>query len=377
MRHFLPKRTSSSFDFSRPRPAPTQQTAKPTPTTPEPRPPEGRRDRGRSRSARCYRFPKRKGPWPKISLDLAPQKSSWSDRQKEEGPESHYSWTTPQAASNVPLDTSFNAKGRGKCVFGSSRDHYSAQVSGRCESRQNKTHTFSKREQKSFSAYHKHPALMEQVCTTVSTPCHAGRGLAGHPQCVSVGNDYGKTRLYSSIRSKTTALVLATTVCSEDAHVLRTEVMNLLEKMSHRYRSSSSERVRLLQPLLPRPQKRRQPATYSRSQTPELRPDEKFAQDDHFETDPLANMPRGLVHVTGSERRVLSHPGSPPSQTILEIRIQRCGISIQGPAIWAVPGSPHFYTMHGCGSLPVCDIGESVYATTSMTGSFWPSRRRF
>ncbi len=30
---------------------------------------------------------------------------------------------------------------------------------------------FQKREQKSFSAYHKHPALMQSVCTTISTPC--------------------------------------------------------------------------------------------------------------------------------------------------------------------------------------------------------------
>ncbi len=109
-------------------------------------------------------------------------------------------------------------------------------------------------------------------------------------------------------------------------------------KRSHRNRSSSPERVRLLQLLIPRPQKRRRPATYSRSQTPELHPDEKVVQDDHFETDPPANMPRGLVHVAGSERCVHSHPGSPPSQTILEIR--RGGISIQGPAVWAVPLSP-------------------------------------
>ncbi len=37
--------------------------------------------------------------------------------------------------------------------------------------------------------------------------------------------------------------------------------------------------------------KRRRPATYSRSQTPELHPDEKVVQDDHFETDPLAICP--------------------------------------------------------------------------------------
>ncbi len=49
---------------------------------------------------------------------------------------------------------------------------------------------------------------------------------------------------------------------------------------------------------------------------------------------------------------------APPSQTILEIRIQRGGISIQGPAVWAIPGSPHFYTMHGCGSLPSATDGN-------------------
>ncbi len=69
-------------------------------------------------------------------------------------------------------------------------------------------------------------------------------------------------------------------------------------------------------------------------------------------------MPRGLIHVAGSERRVLSHPGSPSSQTIIEICIRRGGISIQVPAVWAIPGTPHFYTMHGCGSLPSATDGN-------------------
>ncbi len=64
--------------------------------------------------------------------------------------------------------------------------------------------------------------------------------------------------------------------------------------------------VRLLQPL-PRPQKRRWPTTYSISPTPESRMGKKVVQDDLFETDPLANMPRGLVHVAGSERCLLSY----------------------------------------------------------------------
>ncbi len=58
------------------------------------------------------------------------------------------------------------------------------------------------------------------------------------------------------------------------------------------------------------------------------------------------------------KKRMLSHPVSPPSQTIPQICIRRGGISIQGPAVWAVPGSPHFYTMHGCGSLPSATDGN-------------------
>ncbi len=169
-----------------------------------------------------------------------------------------------------------------------------------------------------------------------------------------MGNEHGKMRLFTPIRSKTTVLPQ----CASHLSAQRRRPCPLCRgdesagKRSHRNCSSSPERVRILQPLLPCPQERWRPATYSRSQTPESRPDEKVVQDDHFETDPLANMPRELVYVAGSERRILSHPDSPPSQMILEIRIQRGGLSIQGPAFWAVPGSPHFYTMHGCGSLP-------------------------
>ncbi len=55
-------------------------------------------------------------------------------------------------------------------------------------------------------------------------------------------------------------------------------------------------------------------------------------------------MPRGLVHDAGSARCV--------------IRIRRGGISIQGPAVFAVPGSPHFYMLHVCGSLPSATDGN-------------------
>ncbi len=92
--------------------------------------------------------------------------------------------------------------------------------------------------------------------STFLTPYHAGRGLAGHPRCVSVGNDYGKTRLYSSICSKTTALPQYarhhSTQRGRASPPFRGD--ESAGKRSHRNRSSSPERVRLLQPLLSRPQ---------------------------------------------------------------------------------------------------------------------------
>ncbi len=153
MRHFLPKRTSSSSATSHPRPAPTQQTAKPMSTALEPRPAEGQRDRGRSRLARCYPFPKRQGPRPKIALDPAPQKSSWTASQKEEG------LATAGQLRKQPLFCLSPPRlelGAEESVYGFSRAHYSVQVYDRCDSGQNITHTFSKIY---FSAYHKRPAL--------------------------------------------------------------------------------------------------------------------------------------------------------------------------------------------------------------------------
>ncbi len=134
--------------------------------------------------------------------------------------------------------------------------------------------------QKAF--YHKHPALMQPVCTTVSTPCHTGQGLAGHPRCVNMGNNYGKTRLYTPIHSKTTALPLCARHHStqRDRSSLRAEVKNLLEKGAVEIVPPAQSKSGLYRRyfLVPPPKKKKKtlwPATYSRSQTPELRPDER------------------------------------------------------------------------------------------------------
>ncbi len=130
--------------------------------------------------------------------------------------------------------------------------------------------------------------------------------------------------------------VVSTSVQGENARVLRSEVMTLLEKGAIEMGFSSFERVRLLQPLLPRPQKGWRPPAHPRSQTPESRPHETAVQDDHAEADPFADLHRGLVLFSGPERRILSHPDSPPSQTILEIRLRGSGLPVHGAYPWAV-----------------------------------------
>ncbi len=71
---------------------------------------------------------------------------------------------------------------------------------------------------------------MQPDCTTVSTHCHAGRGLAaGVPAWVMTTVRRGYTLQFAR-RPLLFHGVLATTVRSKDAQVLRAVVINLLEK---------------------------------------------------------------------------------------------------------------------------------------------------
>ncbi len=148
--------------------------------------------------------------------------------------------------------------------------------------------------------------------------------------------------------------MVSTSVQGENARVLRSEGDDVAGKRSHRNGPASSERVRLFQPLLPRPQEGWRPPAHPRSQLPESRPHETAIQDDHAEADPLADSHRGLVLFSGPETftSIHSHPDSPPSQTILEIRLQGSGLPVHGHTLWAVSGPPYFYEVHGRGSFP-------------------------
>ncbi|KAL0165985.1 hypothetical protein M9458_037829, partial [Cirrhinus mrigala] len=74
MRHFLPKRSSSRATSGCPKPTPSQQPVRPASTAPSAAAaqPAKAEPRLRSRSARRYPFPKRQGPRPKLALDPAP-----------------------------------------------------------------------------------------------------------------------------------------------------------------------------------------------------------------------------------------------------------------------------------------------------------------
>ncbi len=73
---------------------------------------------------------------------------------------------------------------------------------------------------------------MQPATRVYPTPCHAGRGLIGHPRSVRVGDGDNKTRLFTPIRSKTPALQQRGLHLGAGLHarVLRSEVMTLLEK---------------------------------------------------------------------------------------------------------------------------------------------------
>ncbi len=303
-----------------------------------------------------------RAPRLKIALDPVRPASSWSAGQEEERVESRHGRTAHQKASHgKPLGTPFFSGCRGNCVC-CYRVRTSDHATVRCDSGKNKTQTFSKREQFSSSVPHECPASVQPATRVYPTPCHAGRGLAGHPRSVRVGYGDNKTRLFTPIRSKTPALQRRGLHLGAGRERSRSALRgdDAAGKRSHRNGFSSFERVRLLQPLLPRPQKGWRPPAHPRSQTPESRPHETAVQDDHTEADPLADLHRGLVLFSGPERCILSHPDSPPSQTILEIRLRGSGLPVHGPTLWAVSGPPYFTKCMDAALSPLRQMGIRI-----------------
>ncbi len=199
---------------------------------------------------------------------------------------------------------------------------------------------------------------------------------AGHPRSVRVGYGDNKTRLFTPIRSKTPALQRRGLHLGAGRERSRSALRgdDAAGKRSHRNGFSSFERVRLLQPLLPRPQKGWRPPAHPRSQTPESRPHETAVQDDHAEADPLADLHRGLVLFSGPERRILSHPDSPHHRRFLRFAFE--GVAYQYTVLpFGLSLAPRTFTKCMDAALSPLRQMESAFSTTSTTGSFWPSQR--
>ncbi len=106
------------------------------------------------------------------------------------------------------------------------------------------------------------------------------------------------------------------------------------------------QQLRLFQLLLTRSKERWWAQTHSGSQTSELLAYAPVVQDVNYQTDPSTHLPRVLIFDSGTERRIFSHPHSPPSQTVLEIRVRGSGLSVCSPSVWTVSGNMHFYELH-------------------------------
>ncbi len=226
MQHFLPKRSRSAAASSHPKTAPTQQPTKPMPPVPPASKPDPRH---RFHSTRRYPFPKRQGPRPKIALDPLPQASSWSAGQEEEGAKSRHSRSTPQAASVVPPSTPFR-----QCVCGKyCCEHWacsnSAHTTDRCYSQKNKTKIFKRFLPLITSVKSPHgdpPPELIRPLTTWAEACQAIPGVSDWVLGI-IKRGYS---LQFARRPPRFSGMVPTLVQSTDAHVLHSEVMNLLAK---------------------------------------------------------------------------------------------------------------------------------------------------
>ncbi len=120
-----------------------------------------------------------------------------------------------------------------KVCFWFPHAHFSARVSDRCDSVQNKTHAFSEREQMSFSASCISVLPLYSQSLKLFLPlakrAEAWQAIPGVSEWVMAMVRWGYTLQFAR-RPPRFHRVLATTVRRENAQVLRAEVMNLLEK---------------------------------------------------------------------------------------------------------------------------------------------------
>ncbi|KAL0151578.1 hypothetical protein M9458_053095 [Cirrhinus mrigala] len=235
MRHFLPKRSSSTAAPGRPKSAPPQQPVKPASTTPSATAaaaqPAKAEPRLRSRSARRYPFPKRQGPRPKLALDPAPPSKRRGQSLALAGPPPKRPLLNLQAPRSMP-----GAEGGVFCVKAvvNTGSMCLAPIQTVAVTANKIKHKHPQKERK-FPL----PIIKGVSChcdgqppepiIPLATRAEAWQAIPGVSDWV-LGIVKRGYSLQFARRPPRFSGVVPTVVMSRDAHVLRSEVMILLEK---------------------------------------------------------------------------------------------------------------------------------------------------
>ncbi len=206
--------------------------------------------------------------------------------------------------------------------------------------------------------------LLKKCTRTNPTPVFAGRG---HPRSVTVGSGDNKARLFTSIRSETLAFQRDGPHFGSEQRRTRPALWSEKSagERSHRDGSSSPERVRLLQPLLPSPQKGWRPAAHPRSQAPESRPQQILSQ----------IRPENLFFSLDLKDAYFHIQIAPHHRRFLRFAFK--GVAYQYTVLpFGLSLAPRTFTKCIYAALSPLRQKESAFSITSMTDSFWPSRRR-
>ncbi len=167
-------------------------------------------------------------------------------------------------------------------------------------------------------------------------------GLASAPQPVSLAPPYHQTRLCDSVRPATSQVSRHPLHHSEGSgcpHIASRDRSPIGEGRDRAGPSSRYE-VRVLQPLLHCTQERRWVKTNLGSACLEPGPSQAPVQNAHTETHLWVRPSPRLVCSDRPEGRVLPRVDPSAPQAIPAVCVRRTGISVQGPALRAVPVAP-------------------------------------
>ncbi len=266
MRHFLPKCSSSAAAHSRPKTCADLAAREACTCCPRPSACQDSADMRALPLCRRHPVPKCQGPRPRIVLDPAPPASSWSAGQEEERAKSRQAQPPTKQPLLKNLFSPVHFHGRGN-VFVANTGPVQRPKQPSAVIVEKIKHKHSQKRADSSSVPHEVPCLRAVGHSSLSNPLPRGpRPGRPSPEC-QMGYGDNKTRLFTPIHSKTPAFQRRGLHLGAGRERSRSTLRgdDVVGKRSHRKGSSSSERVRLLQPLLPRPQKGWRPPAHPRS----------------------------------------------------------------------------------------------------------------